>query len=463
MQSVPPSHLHLLADAEEVNPIKTHPVSRQTPQTKRTKLEAQITDLRAVLDDQQAEISALRQELAYYCALRQMPMDSANPPSLVAPATATELLVEAPWGVEPVTEPMGAPASAAQGTSRRGLLRGAAAATAAAVVATVAAGGVQSTHAAPLATGGDFILGADNDAGATTILHPTDAAAPPSPVLQVTTTGANTTFFSAIHGHAPNGAVGVKGDAGGSGVGVKGDGGISGTGVYGIAGGASGGSFAPSAIGVWGGSRYGWGVIGESGEAIDLAATGTGRIYQRPQSLPGIPTGYFSRGESIRDANGDLWLCTVGDGSNGGTWVKVAHLAPGATSGGAVTYLSIPIRLLDTRPGQPAAFVPGAPYLANSTHTIQVAGVNFNMTQVPASCVGAIGNLTVIGRSGAGNYVELTPAGAGFAGTSNLNFVAGQLVSNSYNVGLNVNGALDIILGSGGDADVILDLYAVIA
>ena len=40
--------------------------------------------------------------------------------------------------------------------------------------------------------------------------------------------------------------------------------------------------------------------------------------------------------------------------------------------------------------------------------------------------------------------------------------MAGQIVSNAFNVGL-ANGKLDIILGSAGSADVILDLYAVIS
>jgi hypothetical protein len=201
--------------------------------------------------------------------------------------------------------------------------------------------------------------------------------------------------------------------------------------------------------------------VGQSPDSVDLAAYGTGLIYQWLTTLTAPPSGAFSGGESIRLANGDLWICVAA--GNPAPWAKVATLAPGATAGGAITYLSKPLRLLDTRPGQPAVNHPGSPYLAGSTHTITVSGASNGTVTVPAGCVGAIGNLTVIGLSGGGNYVELVPSGVGFQGTSNLNFAAGQLVANSYNVGLNASGALDIILGSGGNADVILDLYAIIA
>ena len=60
--------------------------------------------------------------------------------------------------------------------------------------------------------------------------------------------------------------------------------------------------------------------------------------------------------------------------------------------------------------------------------------------------------------------MALVPSGAGFSGTANLAYVSGQVVSNSYNVGLSATGALDIILGGGtSGADVILDLFAVVS
>ena len=221
-------------------------------------------------------------------------------------------------------------------------------------------------------------------------------------------------------------------------------------------------------VGVLGYAASGWGVAGESNIGYDFVANGTGILGINVRGSVGAPTsGYFVIGDCIRDANGELWLCTAGDGTSVGTWVKVAHLAPGATSGGAITYLSKPIRLLDTRSGATAAHTPGSPYLANTTHTISVAGLSFQGVNVPATCAGAIGNLTVLGLTGQGNWVTLTPAGAGFSGTSNINFVGGQLDSNFYNVGL-TGGSLDVIMGvgtnnTGGNANIILDLYAVIS
>jgi len=241
---------------------------------------------------------------------------------------------------------------------------------------------------------------------------------------------------------------------------------------YGVYGQSSTGNGATGA-GLGGTSAGGVGVAGVSNSGIAVSGTSTNGVGGSftgglaPIALglytaPGAPQGGpHIAGEIVGDSNAELWVC-VASGSPG-SWTKLAHLAPGATNGGAITYLSKPLRLLDTRPGQPAVNHPGAPYLAGSTHTITVAGATNGTVTVPATCVGAIGNLTVIGQTGGGNYVELVPSGAGFSSTSNLNFVAGQLVSNSYNVGLNPSGYLDIILGSGGNADVILDLYAIIA
>lgn len=234
------------------------------------------------------------------------------------------------------------------------------------------------------------------------------------------------------------------------------------TGGYGTVSIASG----STSIGVVAQSLGGYGLVADAGGGVDGwigGFAGNGRLLFNLQSTAGAPTFAAMAGEQIRDSKGDLWLCTMSGFP--ATWVKVAHLAPGVTNGGAINYLSKPIRLLDTRAGEPAASAIKGAFAANTTHTLQVAGVNYNTVQVPASCAGAVGNLTVIGGAGTGNYVALVPSGAGFSGTANIAFTAGQVVSNSYNVGLDSNGALDIIIGTGGTsgADVILDLFAIVS
>ena len=324
-------------------------------------------------------------------------------------------------------------------TSRRGLLRGAAAATAAAAVATVAVGGAQQAHAAPLTDGSAMTVGAANTATLTTALN--DTAGTATYMFDVTSVSSNSTS-AAIHG-ASSGSTSVYGVDSSAGVGVEGDTSI-GVGVVGFA-----------------TAQGGWGVLGASQNSVDVAAMGTGLMVQVLQGSVGIPAGTFSGGASIRDANGDLWLCVAGDGTTNGTWVKVAHLAPGATSGGATTYLSKPIRLFDSRPSQPAASNPGHQLQPNTSTKVQVAGVTYNTITVPSPLAGAIGNVTVLNASG-GAFVEIVPSGAGFTGASTANIGGpGQIVANGFNVALS-GGALDIYV-AGAAVDVIIDLFAIVA
>ena len=170
-------------------------------------------------------------------------------------------------------------------------------------------------------------------------------------------------------------------------------------------------------------------------------------------------TGFFP-GESIRDINGDLWLCVSIDGSGNPVWRKVALLAPGA-NGGATSYLSKPIRLLDTRVGLTDANQhPGTPCKSSAPTTVNVAGVTYNSVTVYAGAVGAIGNVTVLNAAG-GGFLEIVPSGAGFTGAANLAFGPGQIISNAFNAGLS-SGNLDIIIG-GANVDVIIDLFAIVA
>ena len=345
-------------------------------------------------------------------------------------------------------------------TSRRGLLRGAAAATAAAAVATVAVGGAQQAHAAPLTDGSSMLVGTANTATLTTALN--DTAGTASYMLEVTSTSSNSTS-AAIHATSPSAGMGLLG-ATATGSGVQGTS-SGGAGVYGIDSSAGVGVEGDSAIGVgvvgFATAQGGWGVLGASQNSVDVAALGTGLMVQVLQGSVGIPAGTFSGGASIRDANGDLWLCVAGDGSTNGTWVKVAHLAPGATSGGATTYLSKPIRLFDSRPGQPAASNPGHQLQPNTSTKVQVAGVTYNTVTVPSPLAGAIGNVTVLNASG-GAFVEIVPSGAGFTGASTANIGGpGQIVANGFNVALS-GGALDIYV-AGVAVDVIIDLFAIVA
>jgi hypothetical protein len=325
-------------------------------------------------------------------------------------------------------------------TRRRALLRLGGASAAASVVA-VAGGltGAQTAHAAPAGAGDGttVIQGAANvnTSQTGTILN---AAASSSPVALLTSDNSASS--------SPD----VNNTSGVTAVGPIGT-----TGVIGVANGGGG-------YGVWGQTSAGFAVVGNSGTGIDLAAFGTGRVIQGLQPFAGAPaSGFYLAGEMIRDSNGELWLCTAGDGSTVGTWVKVAHLSPGATSGGATTYLSKSIRLLDTRVGFSALNTPNAPYAGGSTHALTIACVTYNGVTVPSNCIGAIGNLTAVSTPAGGGYLALVPHGLGFSGTANLAYGPNQIVGNFFSVVLS-GGQVDIIVG-GNTTDVVFDLFAVVS
>lgn len=407
---------------------------------------AQLAEVRAALAEQREinaqqreAISALREEMLLRASSLEAAARLAQPESTVTHDSASAAQPERPG-------------AGRKGTSRRSLLRTAAAGAAAAAVATVAAGNVEQAHAA---TGANLILGQANDAGATTSLTNSSGSTPTS-VLQVSTSVARGSANAAILGSS-SGATGVQGS----------DSGSNGYGVIGTASGQSG-------TGVWGNASLGFGVLGEgyhgvTGKAssgFDLAASGTGRVFQEFQYKAGYPTGPgpYVPGEYIRDNVGEIWHCIADDGTLPGNWMKMAHLAPGYSVGGAITYLSKPIRLLDTRAGYTdALFHPGAPYTSANPHPLQVAGDVYNGVTVPISLtgpVGAIGNVTVANPTGSG-YIAIVPHGAGYTGTAILTYKSKQTVSNSFNVGLGPGGVLDIIIG-GASTDVIIDLYAVV-
>lgn len=406
-----------------------------------TALEAEIAELRAtlaeqrvaftqVIEQQQAAITDLRQAVASRmapgasqaeCVAPVVPVVEADAPQpAVAAATESEAESAAP--------------RPSRNTSRRGLLRGAAAGAAAAAVAAVAVGGAQSAHAAPLATGNNWVLGNGNDADATTSLSPSSGSAP-NPLLRVD--------------NSANLAVGIEGWSASFFGGVNGSGYGAGTGVY-----AS--------------SDTGNAVFAFASSGVALNAAGTGRIAQNIQGSAGAPTsGTYSIGEQIRDNNGEMWICTAS--GSPGTWARVAHVDAGGT-GGAITFLSKPIRLLDTRSGQPAAIQPNAK-LTPGDHYFPVNGTNYNSVLVSNNTTGILGNLTILNATGSG-FIAVCPANVGFSNTANLAFTAGQTLSNAYTtaVGLYITGVypfwqfhtgIDIYV-SGASLDVIIDIMAIV-
>jgi len=380
------------------------------------------------------------------------------------PSVAPDVAPDAPLAAAPQV----APAQTRKqplSTSRRALLMVGGAATAAAAIEAVAlthGGSSAQAHGAKAATGGVAWQTGTVSADTETLVKPSSASYPSNDILQVQLgTGAvysPAPLKSAITAYdtTTNGYIGVYATS------------STGYGLYGVTNSGNGATGA----GLSGVANSGTGVAGNSNAGIGVSGTsvsGLGAMFtggQAPIALgtagaAGAPTaGNHVAGEVYADSNADLWVCA--SSGTPGTWQKLTHLVPGYTSGGAITFLSKPVRLLDTRAGYNDSSQNNnhQPCTSASPTTVHVASVTYGGVAVPAGALGAIGNVTVLSNSG-GGYLSLVPSGTGFSGTSNVNFAGAEIIANSFTVGLG-GGAIDIYVG-GTSIDVLVDLFAVIA
>jgi hypothetical protein len=263
------------------------------------------------------------------------------------------------------------------------------------------------------------------------------------------------------HGETDSG-YGVVGKANGSGVGVRGT--------------------SSSGYGVWGNTTSGYaGVIGYSNNATNglygTSASGVGVVAQStshyggffvgglapiflsPGTGAGAPTsGGHAAGELYVDGAGVLWYCTA----NGtpGTWVRLTGVGSG-TSGGAIHYLSAPVRLLDARIDSTSGVINRGPLAATELFDFPVAGLLGST--IPASAQGLIANVTVLGPSGTGN-LSLFPAGGAIPTVASMTFgTPGLFLANGVNVAIGTGGQITIQNQSGGTTPMVLDAVAYVS
>lgn len=101
-----------------------------------------------------------------------------------------------------------------------------------------------------------------------------------------------------------------------------------------------------------------------------------------------------------------------------------------------------PVRLLETRAGEPGCYTPGAPLAAGSTRTQQARGVCDGMT-IAANAAAIVGNATVVFPSGMG-FLTFWPSSASQPLVANSNYMAGQIFNRHFTVGLGGDGAFKI-------------------
>jgi hypothetical protein len=436
-------------------------------------LEKRLAQLERLLADQQQEIAQQRERIARQDArlteqdaeierLRATPAplppralivpDYSVPPPPAAPDTSPEVPAEQ------------RPRSGAK--SRRALLKLGGAAAAVGVAAVAAAAATELAHPGTAHAHSDTITFQQTASGSGNVAIEGDGTSGARGITGTSDSDigvyGQSTSGTAVYGQSTSGA-GVRGSGF---TGVLGFG-TSGSGVE---------AYSTSGIGVYGQSTSNSGVTGHSTSGTGVYATTTsgsgviasgaygGLFYGTvaplalgPHGGAGAPTsGTHYAGEIYPDGNTTLWVCVSGDGSGVGTWARLTGVANG-TPGGALNYLSAPIRLFDSRMGTnaPLPSVKGA-LAGQSTTTIQVTGTLVGGLSVPAGATGVFGNLTVTNTQGPGDLI-LWPHGATQPTTSNINYGPGQTVANSFNVGLNSGGAMDLFVHVSG-TDVIIDV-----
>ncbi len=201
--------------------------------------------------------------------------------------------------------------------------------------------------------------------------------------------------------------------------------------------------------GVWGQSSY------AAAPALLADAAITLRTLENSGGLP--VSGDAKPGDlSIRtDGSGGStwWVCVQeADGGDPARFVRVA--APGAA--GAFEALPSAIRVYDSRMGAPPATGPKTPLVGPAERAVSCEANTGGA--VPSDAQAVVVNLTITAPSGAG-WAAMFADGAAWAGASNVNFEAGQTVSNSATVACGAGASIRVRNGVAGVSfDMIVDV-----
>jgi len=116
--------------------------------------------------------------------------------------------------------------------------------------------------------------------------------------------------------------------------------------------------------------------------------------------------------------------------------------------------LASPIRLLDTRVGEPGCDTPGAK-IPGGTSRMQTARRTCSGQTIPANAMAITGNITTV-ESG-GGFLTLYPSDVSQPTVANSNYMPNEIINNVFTVGLSEpDGAFRIFVTS--DTDVVIDV-----
>jgi hypothetical protein len=117
------------------------------------------------------------------------------------------------------------------------------------------------------------------------------------------------------------------------------------------------------------------------------------------------------------------------------------YYAPPGAGGLYFHPLPRPVRLLETRVGEPGCYTPGAPLPGNFDSTQQATGVCAGLT-IPSAARAIVGNATTVNPGG--GFLTLYPADAARPLVASSNYNAGQIMNAPFTVGLSPTGAFKI-------------------
>ncbi len=200
---------------------------------------------------------------------------------------------------------------------------------------------------------------------------------------------------------------------------------------------------------------------GNQGEAVNIAAIATSgslcaraELYDPSGNLIaaslGIPGCNSNTGSVNLPSTGTYTILVRDFGLNGtGNYnINLACIGPTCPTPTGLQYypLPFPVRLLDTRPGEPACFAPGVPLGTNAVRMQPATGTCSGVT-IPTTAKAIVGNATVVNSptiSTGFHWITLFPSDAAQPNASNLNFTENQIVPNNFTVGLGPDGAFKI-------------------
>lgn len=183
-------------------------------------------------------------------------------------------------------------------------------------------------------------------------------------------------------------------------------------------------------------------------------ATGNGYLAAVPTG-DGVATSNlnYRAGQTVANtvivpvANGSITIYNEGAGSAD----LIADVSGYFTQGTGDGYAATPLkRILDTRSGNGA---PKAKVAANSGVPVTIAGAD----SIPAGVTAVAVHVTVVDTTGNG-WIAAEPDGAGTPGTSILNYLKGQTISNTVIVPVAVDGKIELYNGGNTPVDLIADV-----